>query len=158
MSPETLPAVNAVLNGIATVLLTVGFVFAKKKMHRAHGYTMATALVVSTVFLVSYLTHKAMFKDRAINEFYPDIPEAWKYVYWFVILLPHVLLAIAMLPFILKGVWHAYKREWAKHRAVQKYVIWVWLYVSVTGVVVYWLLYQYFPKLQAEAVATMAAS
>jgi putative membrane protein len=151
MTAETLPAINATLNSIATILLVVGLVLIRRKNHRAHGYTMATALCVSAAFLVCYLAHKAMFGDRAINRFYPDIPQAWKYVYWFVILIPHLILAVGMLPFIAKGLWHAYKRQWDKHRAVNRVTIWVWLYVSITGVVIYWLLYHHFPALQQQA-------
>jgi uncharacterized membrane protein YozB (DUF420 family) len=151
MTAETLPFINALLNGTATVLLVAGLILVRKGNWRAHGYVMAAALTVSAAFLACYLSHKAMFGDRAINRFYPDIPQAWKYIYWFVILLPHLILAVGMLPFIGIGLWAAYRRQWERHRRINRTTIWVWLYVSVTGVIIYLLLYQYFPHLQQQA-------
>ena len=151
MTAETLPKINAILNGISFILLVTGFILIKQKKMRAHGIVMLTALGTSSLFLIGYLAHKSMFGDRAINEYYPNIPDAWKYIYWFAILLPHLVLAIVMLPFIIRGVWFAYRRDWVRHRANNRYTIWMWLYVSVTGVIVYILLYQYFPVLNQQA-------
>ncbi|HQY88115.1 MAG TPA: DUF420 domain-containing protein [Tepidisphaeraceae bacterium] len=147
MTAETLPKINAILNGISFILLVTGFVLIKRKKMREHGIVMLTALGTSSLFLIGYLSHKAMYGDRRLGEYYPNLPNAWKYFYWFVILIPHLILAIVMLPFIIRGVWFAYKRDWKRHRATNRYTIWMWLYVSVTGVIVYLLLYQYFPIL-----------
>jgi uncharacterized membrane protein YozB (DUF420 family) len=151
MTAQTLPFINAILNSIATVLLVTGFILIRKKNHRGHGWVMATALLVSTAFLVCYLAHKQMYGNRSLERFYPDIPGFWKHLYLWVILTPHLLLAIGMLPFILAGLAAAYKRQWAKHRAVNRVIIWVWLYVSITGVIIYYLLYHHFPLLQQTA-------
>jgi len=146
---DKLPAVNAILNSIAGTLLVIGYLLIRRKKYTAHGYVMGTAFAVSSVFLVSYLTHKAFRPNLEISSRFPALPDWMKYGYWFVVLLPHLILAVAMLPFILKGLWHAYKREWEKHRRVQKISIVMWLYVSITGVLIYWLLYHYFPAVNS---------
>lgn len=147
MTAETLPKINAILNGISFMLLVSGYILIKQKKMRAHGIVMLTALATSSLFLIGYVTHKAMFGDRRLSEHFPNLPDGWKYFYYFVILIPHLILAIVMLPFIFRGVWFAYRRDWPRHRANNRFTIWVWMYVSVTGVIVYWLLYQYFPAL-----------
>jgi uncharacterized membrane protein YozB (DUF420 family) len=139
MTAETLPAINATLNGLSTILLITGFVLISYDKWRAHGYVMLAAVVSSALFLVGYLAHKAMYPNFSIVDRFPNLSVSWRYAYWFVILIPHLILAVAMLPFIGLGLWHAYKR------------IWIWLYVSVTGVLIYWLLYHLFPALNARA-------
>jgi uncharacterized membrane protein YozB (DUF420 family) len=147
MTAETLPAVNATLNGLSTLLLLSGFVLIKQKRWKAHGITMIAATFSSTLFLVGYLTHKFYYPDIRLSTRFPNLSDAWKYTYWFAILIPHLILAIVMLPFIYLGLYRAYKREWAKHKAVNRFTIWMWLYVSVTGVLIYYLLYHLFPAL-----------
>jgi putative membrane protein len=147
---EQLPALNATLNGLSFLLLCTGFVLIRQGKWRAHGFTMVAALLSSALFLVGYLVHKVYYPDIRISTRFPNLSTAWKYTYWFVILIPHLILAIVMLPFIAKGVWHAYKREWAKHRAVNRFTIWIWLYVSLTGVLIYYLLYHLFPRLNGQ--------
>jgi uncharacterized membrane protein YozB (DUF420 family) len=150
MTAETLPTLNAILNGIATLLLICGLVLVQRGRHRAHGYVMAGAVVVSAVFLVSYLTHKAIYPNISIASRFPNLPEIWKHIYWWVILVPHLILAVAMLPFVYLALIRAYRKQFERHKAVTRYLIWVWLYVSVTGVVIYGLLYHYFPLLNAR--------
>lgn len=144
---ESLPAINATFNGISFLLLCTGFVLIKQGKWRAHGMTMAAALVSSSLFLVGYLVHKVYYPDIRISTRFPNLGAGWKYTYWFVILIPHLILAVVMLPFIAKGLWHAYRREWVKHRNTNRYTIWIWLYVSLTGVLIYYLLYHLFPAL-----------
>jgi putative membrane protein len=144
---DLLPTINASLNALATVLLCVGFVLIRRKQYRAHGIVMSSAFAVSAIFLVCYLIHKFYKPDIRLRERFPDLPAAWAYFYWFVVLLPHLVLAVAMLPFIGLAFWHASKRAWDKHRRITRWLVWVWLYVSVTGVVIYLLLYQLFPAI-----------
>lgn len=144
---EKLPAINATLNGLSFILLCTGFVLIKQKKWKAHGITMVAALVSSGVFLVGYLLHKVYYPDIRISTRFPNLSDAWKYTYWFAILIPHLILAIAMLPFIGIGLYHAYKRQWMQHRRVNRFTIWIWLYVSLTGVLIYYLLYHLFPAL-----------
>jgi putative membrane protein len=142
---STLPTLNAALNGLATLLLIVGYVLIKQKKYKAHGIVMSSAFFTSAVFLVFYLLHKYYYPDIRLRERFPDLPSWMAYVYWFVILIPHLILAVAMLPMIFLGFLHAFNRQWDKHRAINRYTIWIWLYVSATGVLIYWLLYHYFP-------------
>jgi uncharacterized membrane protein YozB (DUF420 family) len=149
---DVLPSVNATLNGITTVLLIAGFVLIRQKKWRAHGITMIAATACSTLFLAGYLLHKVYHHDLKIATRFPNLSDAWRYTYWFAILLPHLVLAVVMLPFIYVGLWRAYKREWLKHKQINRFTIWIWLYVSITGVLIYYLLYHLFPTLNAQAV------
>lgn len=149
---DTLPAVNATLNGITTVLLIVGFVLIKRGKWRAHGITMLSATIVSALFLVGYVVHKFFHYDIRLAQRFPNLGPGWRYTYWFAILIPHLILAVVMLPFIAKGLWHASRREWRAHRLTNRWTIWIWLYVSVTGVLIYYLLYHLFPVLNAKTV------
>jgi uncharacterized membrane protein YozB (DUF420 family) len=149
---ETLPAINATFNGISFILLCTGFVLIRQGKWRAHGMTMAAALVSSSLFLIGYVTHKVILRqeDIRLGERFPNLSETWRFIYFFIILIPHLILAIVMLPFIAKGVWHAYKREWKQHKAINRVTIWIWLYVSLTGVLIYYLLYHLFPRLNGQ--------
>ena len=144
---EQLPAINATLNGIATILLVVGYAAVKlRRAYRLHGWTMASAFAVSTLFLIGYLTHKytrgeqttAITADRDLG--------ALKTLYY-AILIPHVILAAVMVPMILTVLLHAYRRRWDKHRRLARWTFPIWLYVSVTGVIIYWMLYHLFPTM-----------
>ena len=147
MRPDTLPPINALLNGIATVLLIAGIALIKrgKQNYIAHGWIMASAFVVSTAFLALYLTHKALFPDKTSGL----QPGALKSFYLFVILIPHVVLAVVMVPMILLVLIHAWRRRWDSHRRLARWTYPIWLYVSVTGVIIYWMLYHLFPRLTA---------
>lgn len=141
MTSETLPLINATLNSVSTLLLCTGWVFARQRKFAAHASIMLSAFVTSTAFLVCYLIHKVMFGERSIG-----LPSGiGKTMYLFGLLLPHVLLAIVMLPMILTTLWRAYRRDWMRHRKIAVPTFWIWLYVSVTGVVIYILLYHVFP-------------
>jgi putative membrane protein len=144
---NSLPAVNASLNGLATLLLIVGYVLIKQQKRAAHGVVMSLAFVTSSVFLGFYLLHKAYKPDIRLAERFPNLPDWMAYVYWFVILIPHLLLAMIMLPMIFIGFWHAYKKNWPAHRRINRWTWPIWLYVSITGVLIYWLLYHYFPAI-----------
>lgn len=149
MTAETLPTLNAILNGISTILLVVGFVLIRRGRRDAHRNVMIAAVAVSAVFLISYLTHKAIYPDLKITSRFPNLPAAWRYFYWFVILIPHLILAVGMLPLIYLAIRRAMAKQFEKHKAVTKYLIWIWLYVSVTGVVIYGMLYHLFPAIDA---------
>jgi uncharacterized membrane protein YozB (DUF420 family) len=149
LDAELLPRINATLNGISTLLLVAGFLLIRKKQHRAHAAVMVTALIVSAAFLVGYLVHKFYYPDIRLRERFPNLPEAWAIFYWFVVLIPHLVLAIAMLPMIFMAVWHAARQDFVRHKWWTRFTIWIWLYVSVTGVLIYALLYHVFPRLSA---------
>lgn len=144
---DRLPAINAALNGITTILLIVGFVLIKRGKWKAHGIVMLSATFVSALFLLGYLVHKAFHHEMRVAVRFPHLSVAWQNVYLYLILFPHLILAIVMLPFIGKGLWHASRREWRRHRLTNRWTIWIWLYVSVSGVLIYYLLYHLFPQL-----------
>jgi putative membrane protein len=134
--PLALPTLNAILNSIAAVLLLTGFVFIKRKMVLQHRACMVAAFLVSTAFLVSYVTHHARVGSVPFRG-----PAALRPVY-FAILIPHVLLAITVVPLALTTIYRALKGNLVKHRALARVTFPIWLFVSVSGVVVYLMLYQ----------------
>jgi putative membrane protein len=136
---DVLPAVNATLNGTCAVLLVAGRVAIAKKRPEVHRRLMVTAFGVSCVFLVSYLVRVALSGTHR----YPGAGLA-KATYLFV-LSTHMLLAIAVVPLVLIALWHGYKRQLEKHRKVARWTFPIWLYVSITGVLVYLMLYQWAP-------------
>jgi uncharacterized membrane protein YozB (DUF420 family) len=131
-----LPAVNATLNSIATVLLIAAWVLVKRRRLTAHRNFMIAALVCSVLFLTSYLIYHAQVGSVRFQGTGPV-----RTVY-FTILLTHTVLA-ALVPFLVAvTVWRAYRKRWDRHVRIARWTLPVWLYVSVTGVVVYWMLYQ----------------
>lgn len=146
MTKEILAALNAGLNATSTVLLVLAFVFIKRRNVKAHAWSMIAALCTSAIFLVFYLYSYAAFGDRTTKEM--GISAGLRYSY-LALLASHVLLAIVMLPMIVMALVRAYKREWARHHKIASPTFFIWFYVSVTGVVVYWVLYHFFPSMKA---------
>ncbi len=136
MNVDALPAINATLNGTATALLLTGYVLIKRGKWRAHAYVMMSALVVSAVFLACYLTYHAVAGEKSTS-----LAAGPLRTIYLIILLPHIFLAFIMVPLIGIVLWYAYKRRWEKHRKWAAPTFWIWLYVSVTGVVIYYMLY-----------------
>lgn len=145
---HTMPAINASLNGLATVLLTIGFVLIwrdRVKYKNAHRAVMLSAFGVSCVFLVGYLSHKAMKANagEAVNTTFAG-EGIWRWVYY-PMLITHVILAMVIVPLIFVTLFHAFKGRFEKHRKWARWTFPLWYYVSVTGVLVYFFLYQWFP-------------
>ena len=134
-----LATTNAVLNALATVLLVAGWVFIRRGNVKAHRAAMVTAFVVSCVFLVSYLTR---YTIEGTHRFAG--PDAVRPVY-LAILGTHVPLAAAVPILALRMFFLAWKGRWDAHRRLGKITMPIWLYVSVTGVVIYAMLYHLFP-------------
>jgi uncharacterized membrane protein YozB (DUF420 family) len=138
--PLALPTLNAILNSLAAVLLLLGFSFIKRKKVAQHRACMLAAFVVSCVFLVCYVIHHARVGSVPFKG-----PAALRPVY-FAILIPHVLLAISVVPLALTTISRALKGEktgsFEKHRRLARVTLPIWLFVSVSGVVVYLMLYQ----------------
>jgi len=141
---ETLALINATLNGTSAVLLVTAFILVRRKNYVGHASCMIAALTTSTLFLVSYITSIVVYHDRS-SGLQPGLLRTG----YFILLFTHVVLAIGMLPLIGLAVLRAYQRQWVKHRRVAFPAFVIWLYVSVTGVIIYWMLYHYFPSLQA---------
>ncbi len=135
MSTTDLPSLNAFLNGVATILLLGGFIAIKRGRQGTHKKFMVGALVTSALFLISYLVYHCQIGSVP----YPHYD--WTRPVYFAILIPHVILAAVMVPFILLAVWHAFKMRFEKHKRITRWVWPVWMFVSVTGVVIYFMLY-----------------
>jgi uncharacterized membrane protein YozB (DUF420 family) len=131
-----LPAINAILNSTAAVLLVLGFVFIKQKKIAQHRACMLAAFAVSAVFLVCYLVHHAQVGSVPFRG-----SAALRPVYY-AILVPHVLLAMAVVPMALVTISRGLKGNVAKHKPLARVTLPVWLFVSVSGVAVYLMLYQ----------------
>jgi uncharacterized membrane protein YozB (DUF420 family) len=133
---QDLPALNATLNALAALLLVTAYVLIRRRRFIAHRNVMIAALVCSALFLTSYLVYHA----HVGSKHFPGTGSA-RTVY-FAILITHTLLA-ATVPFLAGiTVWRASRRRYAHHRRIARWTLPIWLYVSVTGVVVYWMLYQ----------------
>jgi uncharacterized membrane protein YozB (DUF420 family) len=131
-----LPALNATLNGIATLLLALGWVFVRRRDLAKHRLCMIGALVASAAFLASYVVYHYHAGSR------PFPHEGPIRMVYFAILITHVILAAAIVPLVLMTVSRAFREQFARHRAIARLTLPLWLYVSVTGVIVYWMLYQ----------------
>ncbi|MCE9609307.1 MAG: DUF420 domain-containing protein [Chthoniobacter sp.] len=141
MTASDLPLINACLNGLSTVFIMAGLVFIKKEEKQAHIIAMISALVTSTLFLASYITYHAL-KAGVVTYF---THTGWPKTLYMVILWTHIPLAILILPLILLTIIPAYQARYDKHRRLAKITAPLWLYVSVTGVLVYLMLYVWFP-------------
>lgn len=145
MDLSFLPAVNASLNAVATALLVAGFVFIKQKRITAHRNCMISAFGVSIVFLALYLLHK-MWKassGQAMHTSYNG--EGLAKAAYLLILLTHLVLAMIVPVLAIWMIRLGLKRDDARHRRVGRWALPIWLYVSVTGVVIYLMLYPFNP-------------
>jgi putative membrane protein len=134
-----LPTLNALLNGACAVCLTAGWVFIRRRRIAAHRACMLAAFAFSTLFLISYVVYHALAGSR------PFMGQgAIRWIY-FPLLVSHIVLAAAMVPFVLTTLYRALGREYVRHARLARRTLPVWLYVSVTGVVVYWILYRLSP-------------
>jgi len=141
VSLSDLPAVNACLNGLSAVFLTTGYVFIRRGNKIAHRNCMVSAFVTSTIFLICYLTYH--FTVRTVTRF--EKPEWFRPVY-LTILLTHTVLAVVIVPLVLMTLGRAVKQRFDLHKKIARWTWPLWMYVSVTGVVIYLLLYQIFPQ------------
>lgn len=136
MNVTDLPALNASLNAISSVLLVTGWVFIRRGGRRKHKACMIAALVASALFLTSYVIYHAQVGSV------PFTGTGWIRTVYFAVLIPHVILAAAIVPPVLITVSRALSAKYDKHRRIARWTLPLWLYVSVTGVIVYLMLYQ----------------
>jgi len=146
MTFADLPVVNACLNGLSAILLTAGFVFIKRGNKTAHRNCMVAALVTSTVFLVCYLYYHYQMKrvHGAAHTTFAD--PAWFRPIYLAILFTHLVGAIAIVPLVIMTVSRAIRQKFELHKKIARWTWPIWMYVSVTGVVIYLLLYKIFPQ------------
>lgn len=134
-----LPAVNAALNTTSAVLLVLGYVLIRRKRISAHRACMLAAVGTSALFLISYLTYH--FHHGATRFTGAGAIR----VLYFVVLISHTVLATAILPLVMVTVFRALRGRFEAHRRIARWTLPIWLYVSVTGVAVYWMLYHLDP-------------
>jgi uncharacterized membrane protein YozB (DUF420 family) len=140
MTISDLPTLNACLNGSSAVLLAFGYAMIRKGRAEAHRNCMIAAFITSSVFLVCYLVYhyyagRTVFRDPA-----------WFRPWYLTLLISHTILAVAILPLILITLRLAVKKRFEAHKKIARWTWPLWMYVSVTGVVVYLILYHIFPQ------------
>lgn len=141
MSVSDLPAVNASLNFVSTVFITAGWYFIRRNFWQRHIACMIVAVISSTCFLTGYLVYHAHVGERSTHFSVGGIIAA----IYFSMLISHVLLAFVTLPLVILTLIPVFSRRWDRHRRIARWTMPIWLYVSVTGVLVYFMLYKWFP-------------
>ena len=129
-----LPGVNASLNACSAILLTAGWIAIRRRAVRVHKRLMVAAFATSAVFLVGYLVYHYAHGDTKYQG------EGVLRLVYFAILISHIVLSMAVLPMALTAFWFAWRREFGRHKRLTRVALPIWLYVSVTGVVIYFML------------------
>ena len=141
MTVSDLPALNASLNGLSAIFIFTGWIFIKRGRRIPHIVCMVAALATSALFLASYLTYHYL-KGGRVTKFAYD---GWPRDVYIPLLASHTILAMVVLPMVVLTVIPALRARYDKHKRIARWTFPVWLYVSVTGVLVYFWLYQWFP-------------
>ena len=144
-----LPHVNAILNSTSALLLIAGYIFIRNGRINAHRACQLTAFTTSALFLISYLTYHyyhgaTRFPGQGIVR-----------PLYFTILLTHTILAVVIVPMILLTLYRAARMDFIRHRRIARWTLPLWLYVSVTGVIVYLMLYHLYPQLPLPSVVQL---
>jgi uncharacterized membrane protein YozB (DUF420 family) len=134
-----LPHLNAILNATSGLLLVTGYLFIRRRKIKAHRNCLIAALVTSTIFLVSYLTYHYYHGSTRFTG------QGLARPLYFTILISHTILATVIVPFVGVTLYRAARGQFAKHMRIARWTFPMWLYVSVTGVVVYLMLYRIYP-------------
>lgn len=140
MNVTDLPALNAALNATSTSLLIAGYLYIRRQRPVAHRNCMLAACVTSLAFLTSYLIYHAHVGHTRFTD------PAWFRPFYLGLLFTHVLGAIVILPLVLLTLGRALRARFEQHRRIARWTWPLWIYVSVTGVLIYWLLYHVFPQ------------
>ena len=141
----TLPHVNAILNTTSCIFLIAGFIFIRRRRIAAHRASMLAAFIASIVFLISYVLYHSLlayYLGQGPTRFRG---EGFIRPVYFTILMTHTILAVVIVPFVLITLRRGLRRQDEKHRRIARWTLPLWLYVSVTGVLVYLFLYQLYP-------------
>lgn len=139
MSTTDLPAVNACLNAASALLLIVGYINIRRGRQETHRRFMVGAVVASTLFLISYLTYHYLHGSTRFTG------DGWERTLYFFILITHTTLASVIVPLVIVTLRRALSGRFDRHKRIARWTFPVWLYVSVTGVLVYWMLYHWKP-------------
>jgi len=151
MQLQDLPLINAVLNSCSALLLLAGYVAIKRDQKERHKRCMVSALITSTLFLTCYVIYHVGMQRVYGSAHTRFVDPAWFRPWYLALLASHLLLAIAIVPMVLMTVYHAIRGNFEKHRKIARWTWPCWMYVSVTGVVIYLLLYRIFPQTPAVA-------
>lgn len=136
------PPINACLNAASGILIVVGFLFIRRKQVSKHHACMIAAVVSSSLFLISYVTYHIGY-GAGVTRF---AGTGWVRTFYLAILISHTILAVTVVPFVIVTLTRALRGQFVRHRAVARYTFPMWLYVSVTGVIVYFMLYHLYPS------------
>ena len=135
MDYSKLPAVNAALNSASAVFLILGYALIRQRAITGHAMAMSAATITSVLFLVSYITYHLHHHVTHYEG------QGWLRPVYFFILITHTVLAVVNVPFVAKTLFRALSGKFPQHVAIARITLPIWLYVSVTGVIVYWMLY-----------------
>jgi len=133
---ELLPTLNAALNSLSAIFLVTGYLCIRRKKIAAHKASMISAVITSSLFLISYLVYHYHIGSRSFEG------QGWIRPVYFSILISHTILAATIVPLVIVTLKRAWKGNFALHARIARRTLPLWLYVSVTGVVVYWMLYR----------------
>jgi putative membrane protein len=136
-----LPAINASLNLVSTIFISCGWYLIRRGHWRRHVACMVTAVLSSTLFLVGYVVYHAHVGERSTHFTAQGIV---RFVY-FAMLVSHILLAFVTLPLVTLTLIPVFRRRWERHTRIARWTMPIWLYVSITGVLVYLMVYKWFP-------------
>jgi uncharacterized membrane protein YozB (DUF420 family) len=134
-----LPLLNAILNGVSACLLSSGYVAIRRQHIALHKACMLSACIFSVLFLTSYVIYHFHIGSR------PFPGQGVIRAVYFAILIPHTILAIVIVPMVLLTLYRALTSQWPRHRRLARWTLPLWLYVSVTGVIIYLMLYHLYP-------------
>jgi uncharacterized membrane protein YozB (DUF420 family) len=130
------PAIDAALNATSAILLTIGYIFIRRGNVRAHRACMVSAVVTSALFLVCYIWYHAHHGVTRFSGHGVVRP------IYFTLLTSHTILAVVIVPLVAVTLYRAWREMFDRHKRIARWTLPLWVYVSVTGVVVYWMLYQ----------------
>ena len=142
MSVSFLPTFNAMLNAASGILIVIGFILIRRKRIAAHRACMIGAITCSSLFLISYVVYHVGF-GAGVTRF---VGTGWVRTAYHTILISHTILAVTVVPFVIVTLKRALRSDFKRHRAVARWTFPIWLYVSVTGVIVYLMLYHFYPS------------
>lgn len=142
MSIDFLPTLNAILNATSGILITIGFLLIRRRRIAAHRACMIGAVISSSLFLISYLVYHVGFK-AGVTKF---TGTGWVRFAYFAILISHTILAVTIVPLVVVTLTRALRGRFVLHRRIARWTFPMWLYVSVTGVIVYLMLYHFYPS------------
>ena len=147
-----LPATNAILNAASAVFLLTGFAMIRSGKVFAHRICMLTAFACSSLFLVGYVYYHSVIGVIRFSG------QGWIRPVYFTILTTHTILAATIVPLVLITLTRALRSQFLRHRAIARWTLPLWLYVSVTGVIIYWMLYRLYPPIMPGTLALAPAA